>query len=142
MRNRVGFLPMNLLPRILVMCSAVVIALPPGWCCLGFRAAAAASEPAEVTPPPKSCCHPEPVPVPPDGPVGQSRGAPTLSCCCQDKAAVRGDQKVATDGPGLSTPLVSPVVHWTGPLTGFREKHFTLFSLAPPLQVLHCTWLC
>jgi hypothetical protein len=133
---------MSLLSRILVLGSAMVIALPPGWCCLGFRVAAAEYTPAEAVPQPKSCCHTEPEPVAADEPAGQAPSAPALSCCCRDEAAVRSDQKVVADGPTLAAPLVPPAVDWAGPLTSSHTDHLTPLALASLLQVLHCVWLC
>jgi hypothetical protein len=120
--------------QLLAFGATLLLALPPGWCCLLPRFGATAPSPKAK----RHCCSEGPAPRR-DCPAHDRGNDPLApSCCCQtDPALPPGPE--ATPADLAATPLpgvaVAPV-----PLGGELAQDFN-FS-PPPLQLLHCVWLC
>ncbi|MCI0456822.1 MAG: hypothetical protein L0Z62_07575 [Gemmataceae bacterium] len=133
---------MTLFPRILAFCAAFSLAFPTGWCCRGFVAGAAETG-EEVPVEPHTCCHQTAPPQPtPDTEEDESPAPVPPACCCQPEPAVTAEPvklPVAADLAILagSVTLDAPLFGGAAPSTPLDT-----FAHSPPLQVLHCVWLC
>ena len=123
------------LPRLLMLGCGLLLALPPGWCCI-FASEEARKETAKAAPCCRSCCGdksqpatPTPAPDKPD------------RCPCADRQSTAPDTLKAF-APDLS--LIAPLHSLDFPLPtedaadhdGFRP----LVSCSAHL--LNCVWLC
>jgi hypothetical protein len=126
--------------HLLPLACGLLLALPPGWCCLlgpcPARAAPAPAEPSDGAQCP-CCCHPNPRPEP-------ARPAPPLRCPCADRDATTPDvlkPPTLLSGDGLAALPAGADLELTAshdaPVT-----HAGPLSLSAPLNVLHCVWLC
>jgi hypothetical protein len=126
--------------RLVLALASVLLALPPGWCCV-------APSPHPGPAPgraPRSCCHGRrqapakrtpthtPLPVPVNG----------SSCCCFDRAPAKParpgnahPERALPPSPALAPAL--PLVNAEG-----ATVPPGLHVPSPPLQLLHCVWLC
>jgi hypothetical protein len=128
------------LRHILALSAALLLALPPGWCCAApQRAEVGTRSVAE-----HGCCHGGP--THPDHGTAPDReeapAAPTSPCCCVTEATTPASQETPAPDPA-SAPLVLPVpaVDLAPAVPGFtRGTRFHVPS--PPLRLLHCVWLC
>jgi hypothetical protein len=118
--------------RVLVLANALLLALPPGWCCLP------ADEPARAAAPCRGCCHqagdpqdatPEPEPLP-----------PANDCCCLWDSVPPPDSRGLAPDLSVAAAVFAealPVLH--APRVEREAPH----SFAPPPRhVLLCLWLC
>ncbi|HZT81477.1 MAG TPA: hypothetical protein VFA26_14710 [Gemmataceae bacterium] len=121
--------------RGLVACNALLLALPPGWCCLPAARAESAPQPAS-----SSCCC-EHAPPAPEQPASPHPGKPCpRQCCHRDATPPAAVDKLHLD----STPAALPAVVALGcdqPGSG-PDGVPVVHLLARPLQLLHCVWLC
>jgi hypothetical protein len=130
------------LARSLMLACGLLLALPPGWCCMvPFRACAQEAAPGDAQQPRACCRHADGAsrPSPPRAP--QPAPLPLGKCPCSQHAvstdapkAVGGDLVLAAPPPAIDPvqfPAVAgPVV--TAPLPTFDHS----------LRLLHCVWLC
>jgi hypothetical protein len=131
----------NLTRHLLSLVAGVMLALPPGWCCILAPAAAVAAERPSVPGPPACCpgCCPEPSPAQDEQPPSR---APCTVCC--------GDQNVplskrATDYAPDATVAALPVTVAVLPGPGGAPGRIApAWPLSPPraLHLLQCVWLC
>jgi hypothetical protein len=128
----------NPFSRFLFCLTAVLLACPPGWCCIlpRLHTAKAASTPAPE--PVHSCCHPQPPPAEPDS---DSDKAPVAVCNCPREEATPPESSVATPDPDAAV-LVPPPASETASVSAHAVETAQPHSLSPPLQLLHCIWLC
>jgi hypothetical protein len=133
-------LSMRLLARTLALCSAVVLALPPGWCCYALNAALAASAAAdEVTPPVHACCRTPAAPH--ENAPTPAPAKPKASCCCQQDAAQPKSVDTAADAlPAVAIlPAAAPAAIRS---MSNRAEDNVSPGASPSLRLLHCVWLC
>ncbi len=141
-----------LLLRLLVLACGLLLALPPGWCCLlplcpAAQHAAPVTAPAGPCEPEETCCccgaGARPVP-PPASPTP----APIPATCCPGCA----DRDV-TAPDAVKPPVVSPDAAPVAALPAGPHLLSGASSAGPaadlgplchstPLHVLHCVWLC
>ena len=129
--------------RSLAFACSLLLALPPGWCCLWLpgpaRAAAAPTEaPAEPCCP---CCN---HPVPPTESEAPAP-APPQRCPCADREtttpeAVKPPALLAGDHLGTPIPCADDLAPSAAP--GGLVPASSLAPSSAPLNVLHCGWLC
>ena len=129
---------MGVFLRSLVLCNALLLALPQGWCCFVPLLTACQDEtPGQAT----DCCHCS------DG-VKQKPAAPTpepakpLKACCRQPDTLAGPNAETFH---LDLSLVAPVSA-TAPDLGAPnapgQVAHGLHPLSPPPHLLHCVWLC
>jgi hypothetical protein len=128
---------MRFLRPILVHLCSLLVVMPMGWCCwlLPVAQAAVATRQAE---PCKSCCrqHTEPSPDKPD--QSPQRSSP---CGCDERQAVSLIAKYV-DAPLAALPVfveIEPIRLIAGIAA---HSTFVADLPPPPLQLLHCVWLC
>ncbi len=124
------------LRQILVLSAALLLALPPGWCCFTPRGHAGARPQAG-----QDCCHGGPAHS--AAPYRQEPpAAPATSCCCPTDATTPADPETPAADP-FSAPFALPVGEVRLPpaaptLTRGDPPH----PPSPPPRLLHCVWLC
>ncbi|MEX0704859.1 MAG: hypothetical protein WD069_22360 [Planctomycetales bacterium] len=124
----------GLLLKLLVMSEALLVALPPGACCVNFKSAGQHAGPSRG-----SCCRPE-TPRPERSPVPPAPGA--SECCCRYDGVPRGEQVAVADGWAL--PVAAFPFDSRPRLEGVSGVPPAPESLdpGPPRHLLHCVWLC
>jgi hypothetical protein len=124
--------------RGLVFCTAVLLALPQGWCCfLPLPTPCREEAPAEVA----ACCHgPDGVRHEPMAPTPEP-AKPLKACCCQPDALAGPNVEKPQLDLGLVASVSAPAPGLAFANTPGRiDDGFHLLS--PPLHLLHCVWLC
>ncbi len=123
--------------RILVFTQALLLALPPGWCCAAPQSEAA-EEPVPATGCP-DCGHQDRQADETPGPCSQRPVDPC--CCCCVKAAIPAGQLKITAAASFSAPvsLAADAMAYQG-LS--RSATSGLPPPGPSLQILHCIWRC
>jgi hypothetical protein len=123
--------------RILVLGNALLLALPPGWCCL-LPARPTAPAPEDALPCCPLCRHEAQQPA---SPPEACPNPPAGGCSCQSDPATPPQAKTAA--PDLSVaPDFASAGEALAP-TGIGPALAVLPSFAsPPLQVLLCVWRC
>jgi hypothetical protein len=128
---------MTLLLRSLVLCNALVLALPAGWCC------SLPSAPIEEPVGTAACPHCAPKKQKHEEHSGECPrpATPTSTCDCQPDSLAKVDvERVAID-PGLVlTPVLSIPEPTLPRQPGAVPVNF--HSHSPPQYLLHCAWLC
>jgi hypothetical protein len=122
---------MKLALQLLVLTNAMLLALPPNWCCtLRLPGKHADSKP--------QCCAQQ-EPAPEDGEQDEQRPT-TVDCCCQiDSSLPPHPEIVARDL--ASSPVVTVSESGDG-VSVFDAEAVVAIAEAPPLQILHCVWIC
>jgi len=127
---------MSAFPKLLVLTCALLLALPPGWCCATPNPKAA-DLPAQPT---HSCCqHEQPTPNQEPMPA-----VPVQQCCCEKDLASPSSPsspKTTSLDLAISIPVVipdAPAAH----VAGVGVLDFAGPSPSPPLNVLQCVWRC
>jgi hypothetical protein len=121
------------LMRLLVLCNALLLVPPPGWCC------ASLSPQPEKPAPVKGCCPcaPEKEQTPADPPPVR----PEMSCCCRiDSTSPPPPEDFTPDLTSVPLPTVA-----LDPGAGHSLRDgpsFAAFSPHRSLQLLHCVWRC
>jgi hypothetical protein len=132
----------NVTKRPLVLAFCVLLALPPGWCCVLPVCTARGTEraPSEER---HDCCkhcpHREDRAKPP---VPMAPAPEPCALCCQpslDRLPPASPEKVQPD-LSLPTPLL-PMPVLIAEVSGVVAD-VSLPDPSPPLNVLHCVWLC
>lgn len=123
-------------PRILMLCCGLLLALPPGWCCI-FAIQPARKETRKIVPHCPCCCDKsqEPNPTPKPAPHKPQR------CPCADRQTTTPDSVKAMP-VSLTVLAVLPVLDptLTESLACTPAPLPTFVSSSP--QLLHCVWLC
>lgn len=121
--------------KFLVLTSAVLLALPSGWCCT-TPSQKAPKAPAQAA---HSCCRHHEKPLSPDRePVPKQ---PVQKCCCEKDLATSQNPET----PSLYLPLSIPVVIADAPVADLRgggDATLVPLPLSSPLHVLQCVWRC
>jgi hypothetical protein len=128
--------------RSLAVLAAVLFALPAGWCCMlpSPRAQAAAAECcasccASCRVPRRTCATPEPPKQP----------RPTFPCatCCYLATGALPVRTVA-HAPKLRPAPTASIAAGVRAPSPQRRAAFALVphGPSPPLNILHCVWLC
>lgn len=120
--------------RFLLLLPSLVLALPPCWCCM-VAAPLKQDAPAQ---PQKTCCHSQR----PDSPKPPSERSPFPKSCCPPSLSTTAPS-VKSYQPESMVPVAPPdsdVGSPTPAITPEVARHFSFDS--PPLQLLHCVWLC
>jgi len=125
---------MNL--RILACTQALLLALPPGWCCIAPQPAAA--EQPLVATGYLDCCHQD---SPTNDTPGPCSGRPIDLCCCHADMTIPASQLTMT-GKAIFTVPVSLAGDTTTDQCAPRPLAVGLRPPGPSLQVLHCVWRC
>lgn len=127
--------------RLFALCSAVILALPPGWCCFALNALAAASvQAADTARPVHQCCRTPHTPRGKESSPPAAPAAPKKSCCCQQDVSGPKD----SDAPGQAAPV--------GVVAGLPQLP-VIATISPPtdrfisgptvsLQLVYCVWTC
>lgn len=122
---------MSAFSKLLVLTSALLLALPPGWCC-----AAPSPKDADLpVQPTHPCCqHEQSTPDQKPAPA-----QPVQKCCCDNDLASPPSPETTSPDLAISIPVAipAPALH----ATGVSDLSFTDFS-SPPLHVLQCVWRC
>ena len=133
--------------KLLILCNAFLLALPPGSCCGSFGAHSATPQ-GELSPAVPSCCqhssahHPE-TPLESQSPF-ESAG----ECCCDYDAILaanasvpKGIDMIVGDVFGeIVSKLSAEVFEFSVVKSGLQNS--LLFSTYTPAYVLNCVWLC
>jgi hypothetical protein len=126
--------------RVLALVCGLVLALPPGWCCL----LAAPKAPVRAAAPTcDGCCCCCRVAHPPADPPAPPRGPFAKGCCCADRNATK------PAGPEMIAPCPAPDLLAVPPAAAPAPAHLGPVLVAdrpdlhsPPANLLHCVWLC
>jgi len=123
--------------RSLVLGCGLLLALPPGWCCVPAPAVAAETPQAPREP---SCCCRHPAPSE-DQPAPAVPAPPAGRCCCEKESTEPPSASTVDLDPAGSLPLVDNAVC---PALSLRDT--AAYSgprvHAPPPRLLYCVWLC
>jgi hypothetical protein len=123
-------------PLIAILCSAV-LALPPGWCS-SLRLHEVADSPVAAG----SCCAGKTKTLPPSSDSQESPTEPQVRCCCSREATLPEKAFGLLDLTLGTWPVaVAAVLDISGPWETGHEV-FAPFPSDPPLNILHCVWLC
>jgi hypothetical protein len=132
----------SLFLRYLVLGCSLLLALPPGWCCI-FQVQARSKEvKAEVPRPIGSCCgHCRGV-VKPQVPTRTPVPALPGKCPCDDRHSTTPDAHKIVGGDLLiaTTDLVHDLVLSAAEAEGLAG--LPVPSSDHSLRILHCVWLC
>jgi hypothetical protein len=126
--------------RTLLLASGLLVALPPGWCCM-VRSVASPQVPKRDTPTPKSCCDCCKEPAKPQTPEPRPLPHEPGKCPCGEH------HSTAPDAPkALSLDLSLPTPSTMIDLTPFWFDGRAVSSVVSPFdlsfRILHCVWLC
>ncbi len=123
--------------QTLVYCLAFSIALPIGWCCW-LSVYAFASE-VKAAKPVCCCCKDET--TTPKTPAKPTPKAPLL-CCCEPMPATTPE--TFGDYPAIDVSISTPLVSSADRLANYSQIDLTNDAPgpSPPLNLLHCVWLC
>jgi hypothetical protein len=123
-------------PKLLVLGCGLLLALPPGWCCI-FAVGTARHDVAEIAPCCRSCCDR----FAPSTPTHKPAPSKPLRCPCADRQTTAPDS-VKSSIVDLNVvavlPVDEPALH-IAPLEA-AIAFSPLVSTSP--QILHCVWLC
>ena len=130
---------MKLFVRSLVLCNAFLLVLPQGWCCfLPVPNDSLGQTPAKAA---ERCSCTNPAKQKPATPAPQPANPSKTCCYCQPaNITVPSSEKVQVD-VGIGIPFVVSTCHAAPSnamvltICGYRPH-------SPPLQLLHCIWLC
>ena len=126
---------MKRIMRQTLVYSALSIALPIGWCCWLPTFAYASGEGSKK--PTCCCCKEESTtkPAKPSPPV-------PIACCCEPMPATM--PKVFDEYPDLDLLVTDLSLAHDDFIAEFKPRHsaINLFGPSPPLNLLHCVWLC
>jgi len=129
---------MSSLPRRpLALAFTLLLALPPGWCCLVPPPAAPRAQAPPCEPACPSCCCDAPGETPHEAPPPRQ---PCPYCWCADSgSAVPPSQLTFT--PDLPPADLLPLTD-DGCVRAEHPAPWSLTTLPPPTHLLHCVWLC
>jgi hypothetical protein len=130
-----------ILRQALMLGTALLLALPPGWCCKLLPQA------GNTLPAPASrcaCCADHSAPLSHTCPTLQ-QDAPSperafVCCCPADNALREGSDTTRADLSSLSLPPVTCAGMTL--VAALIARSQIPFPASAPLQLLHCVWLC
>jgi len=124
--------------RILTLIAATSLALPPGWCCgpVQPRTPTSKSEPR-----PRRCCAHAPKPAKPDPKPASCPPVPRPAFCCRLDTSLPAKPQVRPNTSGVAEP-VAPVRTCPTSENPTLMDGLGFTGPSPPLQILHCVWLC
>jgi hypothetical protein len=129
-----------LLHQALMLGTALLLALQPGWCCLLPQAEKTLVSPSAMA----ACCADHSAPPLRACPALQSDNHPpaqaSVCCCATDNPLREGSEKARTDLTTL--PLAAETCAGVPLAAAAIVSGFTPFAASAPLQLLHCVWLC
>jgi hypothetical protein len=127
--------------RPLTLACGLLLALPPGWCCMA-RAWESPQQAESDTPcPPPDCC-PCKGPAQPKAPTPRPAPLPPGQCPCDGRQSVAPDAPKAV-GCDLSLPAPLPVIDLVPcRARGDGPVSLPVFSSDFSLHLRHCVWLC
>lgn len=121
--------------KLLILTSAVLLALPPGWCCI------TPNQKTAETPPkvPHSCCqlHQE-QPTPDQEPVPRQ---PVQKCCCEKELPSPQNPETAPLELTFTHSVAIPAA-LSNDVGGVDGPSFDSSPFSPPLHILQCVWRC
>src|SRR6266849_10322876 len=123
--------------RYVVLCNALLLALPPGWCCV---TPARTVESKAKTPPPCTCCHCSEANDLQQTSLPAKPTIPSKPCCKSSNFAVAASPEKSVKMP--ATGLVTFAIGLNAASTGHLVIVPSLPIPSPPLHVLKCLWLC
>jgi hypothetical protein len=127
---------MGLLCQSLVLCNALLMGLPQGWCCVVPFQTAESQAPGT-----RSCPHCKQAAQTKSPSQKQEPVQPINSCRCQ--ADMTGVKAAKTVLPDLSSALPVAVARADLLLDGGTVPDSIVCNVnSPPLQLIHCVWLC
>jgi hypothetical protein len=126
--------------RSLMLACSLLLALPPGWCCLFRPAPVAAAQPSPTAKEPTCCGHcgqrnSAPVPAP------KQQQRPLGECPCTEHHFTVPNQaeKVSTDIALVAFVIAPPAL---SRLDVGEDAGLLPDPLVLPLHLVHCTWRC
>jgi hypothetical protein len=129
-------------PRFLLLACGLLLALPPGWCCMVPAHAVAQETRKSDDSQPRSCCgHSKEAPKPaaPEGP--KRAPLPFGRCPCCDRTTSTDAPKTLGCDQALAAPLPLIVLAASPTLAGpILDQPVSPFDHS--LQLIHCVWLC
>ena len=124
------------LHQLVAVLTSLILALPPGSCCVFVHHDRADSAPEKKA----SCCH-NTAPKPPSD-SGNSPTKPSVKCCCAQETALPEKVVQPTEAHDLAFAVVAHHVPLNvGSLLG-DVTEFTPVRSGPNLQILLCVWRC
>jgi hypothetical protein len=122
--------------NLLVFAVGVLLALPPGWCCMLVAVSVQAPKPARADCCAKCCAQPQ-APAGEETPPGP---APLTVCCCDNLVPLhKNSAKSLPDAAELPLPFVAePAARVERPTAPAAEA----VSPRCSLHVLLCVWRC
>ena len=121
---------------LVVVVTSLVLALPPGSCCVFLQQEWPDTAPVKKA----SCCH-ETAPMPPCD-EGNSPAKPSFKCCCEREAALPEKSVQPTNTLGLAFAVVALDVLLNVGSHSAGDAEFAPVRSGPSLQVLLCVWRC
>jgi hypothetical protein len=129
-------------PRYLLLTCGLLLALPPGWCCMVPARGVAEDVRKRDDSPPRSCCdrgHRAPAPAAPERP--KRAPLPFDQCPCFERSASTDVPKTVGCDHALAAPL--PLVDLVpSPTVAVPTLAQPASPLDSSLQLVHCVWLC
>ena len=123
------------LQQLVAVVTSLILALPPGSCCVFVQ-----NERADSAPVKASCCHETAPNRPCDS--ENSPAKPSVKCCCAHDAALPEKSVQPTETHDLAFNVVADHVPLNvGSLVG-GDVEFTPVCFGPSLQILLCVWRC
>jgi hypothetical protein len=123
--------------RYVVLGNALLLALPPGWCCVS---PAQTVDSKAKTPPPRNCCHCSEANESQQTSLPAKPTVPSVPCCKAGSFTVAASPEKTVKMP------VADTVAFSLRLIEVADVHpVTICGLpisSPPLHLLNCLWLC
>src|SRR5262245_2224143 len=129
---------MSILWRVLVLCTAVAMALPSGWCC---AAAKQVRHECVGTLPAHSDCCCRKTEADPSAPAPMETPPPGKVCCCQNNPLALSDSEQTVElapvcGVTSNFDLLSPLRYHEVIAAGRSD------FISPLKRLLYCVWRC
>ncbi len=124
------------LHHLIAVTTSLILALPPGSCCVFVQNDRADSAPAKRS----SCCHDEAPTSPCES--GNSPAKPSVKCCCVRDEALPEKSVQPTDIHDLAFAVFPDHVLLDIESIVGGVKGFTPVRSGPNLQILLCVWRC
>jgi hypothetical protein len=124
--------------RLLALIAAASLALPPGWCCglIQPRTPKSKSEPR-----PHRCCAHVPRPAKQDPKPAPCPPVPRPAFCCRLDIPLPGKPQLRPDISYAAEPVSVAAAYPTVERPALADG-LDFIGPSPPLQILHCVWLC
>jgi hypothetical protein len=133
------------LTNLVAIAASLLLALPPGWCC--WSASATGREPARLVdaqsiPQSHSCCqHHKAAKTPKQSPATPRLPMhPGQSACCVPQHVVPA--KASPASILFAPPIVLPFAAFAASPIELALSPIWFVVHSPPLNILHCVWLC